>query len=82
MSDVTFGAITAGIDERLSPNDRQVMRAVAEWRHIADINEVVRAGDITLDGLCRALRHLPRPYVFASVANLEDHGYLPMGAIR
>lgn len=80
--DLTFGAIVAHSDSRLSYDDRVVLEAVARWRHIVDINEVVRAGDITLDELCRRLRKLPRPVVFASVARLEDHGYLPQGAIR
>ncbi|MEV0431530.1 hypothetical protein [Micromonospora sp. NPDC050495] len=81
MTDVIFGAITAPLDVRLSANEQQVMQSIAEWRLI-DINDVVYARGITLDALCRRLRDLPRPVVFASVARLEDLGYLPMGAIR
>ena len=70
MTDVTFAAITAPLDDRLSPSECQVMAIIA----------AVRTG-VTLDALCR-LVSLPRPYVFYAVARLEDLGYLPTGVIR
>lgn len=72
MSDLTFAAITAPLDERLSPNERHVMALLADWP---------QRGGVTLDALCRRTS-LPRPYVFAAVARLEDLGYLPIGVIR
>ena len=69
MTGLAFAAITAPLDDRLSPNDRQVLAAVAG------------CPDVTLDALCQ-LVSLPRPYVFYAVARLEDLGYLPTGVIR
>jgi hypothetical protein len=65
-----FGMLVAPLDARLSDVDRAVLSTVVS-RRIA-----------TLDELCRRCPNLPRPYVFAAVARLEDLGYLPTGAIR
>lgn len=66
---------------RLSPNDVHVLNLIASLPHRVDLDDCIRAGDFTLDDLCRRTR-MPRPHVFAAVARLEDFGLLPMGAIR
>jgi hypothetical protein len=81
VTDVAFSLITAPLDDRLNAHDRAVLAVIARFP-CRDINDCVRAGDLTLNSLCRGLRHTPRPYVFAAVARLEDLGYLPIGAIR
>lgn len=81
-TNIAAANLLAHADPALSDLDRQVLAAVAGWPHIHDLDECIRAGDITLDGLCRTLPTLPRPHVFAAVARLEDYHYLPRGAIR
>lgn len=78
---IAYAAIIAPLDPRLSDNDRHVLNLIAEWPHRVDLDECIREGDITLDGLCRRTR-LARPYVFMCVARLEDYGLIPMSAIR
>lgn len=81
VTDIAAARLLGQADPQLSGMDRLVLDVVAGWPHIFDLDECLRRGDITLDGLCGGIR-LPRQYVFASVARLEDFGYLPMGAIR
>jgi hypothetical protein len=81
VTDIAAARLLAQADPSLSDCDRMVLNVIAGWPHIHDLDECLRAGDVTLDGLCGTVR-LPRPYVFAAVARLEDAGYLPMGAIR
>jgi hypothetical protein len=81
MSDVAFSVIAAPLDGRLSDNDKTVMAAIGRFP-AQDLDDCIRAGDLTLDGLCARLQYTPRPYVFYAVARLEDLGYLPKGAIR
>lgn len=72
MADLTFAGLTADIDVRLSPNERDVMRVIAVWK-----------GDISLDRLARLLSsRLPKPHVFYAVGRLEDLHYLPEGLVR
>lgn len=78
---IAFAAIVGPLDIRLSPNDRHVLNLIAAWPHRHDLDECIRAGDITLDGLCRRTR-LPKPHVFFSVARLEQLGLIPTSAIR
>ncbi len=80
-TDIACANLLCAVDAALSANDRDVLATIAAWPHIDDLDECIRAGDITLDRLCARLS-LPRPYVFYSVARLEDLGYLPKGAIR
>jgi hypothetical protein len=82
LTNIAAAALLAGADPALSPLDRDVLAAIASWPHIHDLDECIRAGDITLNNLCRTLPGLPRPHVFAAVARLEDAHYLPQGAIR
>lgn len=82
MSDVMFSVIAAPLDPRLSGHERDVMAAIGRIKVIDSLDEVIRAGDITLNGLCRLMPGTPRPYLFYAVARLEDLGYLPNGAIR
>ena len=57
----------------LSVTDLAVLVAVANWA----------APPVpTLDQVCAALPHLPRPDVFAAVARLEDRRLLRWGAVR
>lgn len=78
---IAYAAIVAPLDDRLSPNDRHVLDLLAGWPHIADLDACIRAGDITLDGLCQKTR-LPKPYVFQCVARLEEFGLIPGSCIR
>ncbi|MER7331778.1 MULTISPECIES: hypothetical protein [unclassified Micromonospora] len=78
---IAFAAIVGPLDVRMSPNDEHVLNLIAAWPHIHDLDECIRAGDITLDGLCRRTR-LAKPHVFMSVARLEEFGLIPAGAIR
>jgi hypothetical protein len=82
VNDVMFSVIAAPLDDRLTAHERAVMAAVGAFPHIVSLDEVIRAGDLSLDELCRRLPRTPRPYVFYAVARLEDLGYLPKGAIR
>ena len=81
MTDLAFAAITAPLDDRLSPVERLVMATIARYYTDEDLTGTPRPDDVTLDALCHRSR-LPWPYVFAAVARLEDLGYLPTGAIR
>jgi len=78
---IAFAAIVGPLDPRLSAIDLHVLHLIASLPHSRDLDDCIRAGDFTLDDLCRKTR-LPRPHVFAAVARLEDFGLLPKGAIR
>lgn len=82
MTSIDYARIVAPLDPRVCGNDRNVLETIAGWRYIVSLDECIRAGDITLDGLCRALPRMPKHHVFAAVARLEEFGLIPQSCIR
>lgn len=81
-TDIAAAALLAEADPAMYGYGLDVLRAIAAWPHSYDLDECIRAGDITLDGLCARNPHIESWWVFYSVAMLEHRGYLPRGAIR
>ncbi|MBF9135187.1 hypothetical protein I0C86_40630 [Plantactinospora sp. S1510] len=81
-TNIAYAATFAYCDPRLSAADRQVLDVLAGWPHSWDLDECIRAGDVTLDTLCRRARPLQKPAVVEAVARLEEFGLLPLGVIR
>lgn len=85
-TDIGAALLMAELDERCAGYPIDVLRAVERLcRKFWDADDAMRHGDLTLNEVCEwaTLMHkIPRPWVFYSVALLEDLGYLPKGAIR
>lgn len=81
-TDIAAAALLAQNDPHVDGVPVRVLRTISCWPHIHDLDECIRAGDLTLDSVARMMPGVPRPMVFYSVALLEDRGYLPHGTIR
>ncbi len=82
VTDIAAAVLLAEADPHVAGFVRDVLHAIGRLPHAVDLDECLRAGDFTLNQLCERLPRVPRPWVFYSVALLEDRNYLPKGAIR